>query len=336
MRPESAKGAVDAIRDSDYLRIHASPYPSAVLTAAMLVRGLRELGKLFHVSFRDAFDSPDGGLRLETGDHEPIYRALMELGVELPEFAVAASACGTKVPRTEILEEAVARGTLTLEEGLYFTGEVGNVLESGVNPLISGMAGDSIETSSVLKGLGIDLGITFGELDGYERTRLASFLACRLVEQGASAASIDLMLMGRGTGSAGCVTDLLTVAEAQCHLHAPSRALSGLLGNVSRGEDEEAFGRAVVDAISAGTEGERVRIRRVEKGPALKVAKVMARDLYADFPVVVDGGDTVYCANVEEAILRGLAGVRLERGEGWFAAGGVEAEDVVEAVRDAR
>lgn len=313
MRDSSAREVADAVEESDFLELEVEPCPEAVLSAAALAESVSAVDTGFRFSFVDPFTRSDG-LRVSAGDHSRVYGVTRELGVDVPELSLAASVCTVGGPDSDILEEGLARGGLSVDEGLVLSGELGEALETCVDPLVEELAGDSMEAGSALRDLGVGLGSRAEDLEDYQVARLSSYLVARLVEQGASPASIRLLLMGRVEGRYGDVLDLASIAEALVHSEGASAALSAVLA----GDDVETedFRLEVAEAVGVCSR-EGLRVCEVEKGPALKVAKVLARDLRPGEPVLVDSGDLVYGAGLEPESAAWTGG-------GWFAAESLE------------
>lgn len=329
MRPASAQEAADSIRELGRVRLNAKPWPETVLSAAMLVEALRELGKPFHLTFSRSTGECD--VSVNRGDHPEVYEAAKELGRDLPELALAASVCSATGYSTEVLRDGLSRGSLSREKGPCFSGDLAEELESSVDPFIESTGGDSLETGSLLKDLGIDLDTRVEDLGDYGVSLLVSYLALKLVEQGASPEAVDLLLMGRVRGDFGEVRELATAAEAWCHSEGPSSALSRIISGEDPGKEVGRFRMETIDILGSlgGSEGEKIAVHRVEDGPVRKAAKVAARDLLTA-PALFETPTLVYGAGFDDDSLKDLE--ELCTGEGWFETE-LKSGDLIERVR---
>lgn len=327
MLSPAVQDAADEVREKDRVTVRIYPCPEGILAGTGLAKTLAALQKPFRITF-DTHPDPD--VLVGPDDHRDTYLLCRELGHEYPELALAASIASPLGFDDEVLDDGLGRGTLHVHEGLGLEGDVADALEAGIDPFVEEFAGDSIETGSLLEDLGIGLDAAMRDVPDHRLARLASYLVLSLVQQGARPGSIRLLLSGRIEGELGSPRRLAVAAEGLHHHRGASAAFSALLSG-DHG-DPERFRRETVAAVRSreGVDDQEFRSFRVKKGPGLKAAKILWRDLYPDRPVVVTTDDATYGVGWNEGRARKLLSHAESHvaGSKWFAAEGLDLEEV--------
>lgn len=327
MLSPAVQDTADEVRETDRVTARIYPCPEGILAGTGLAKTLAALQKPFRITFDN---HPDPDVLVGPDDHRDTYLLCRELGHEYPELALAASIASPRGLDAEVLDDGLGRGTLHVHEGLGLEGGVADALETGIDPFVQEVAGDSLETGSLLEDLGIELDAAVDDVPDHRRARLASYLVLRLVQQGAHPDSARLLLSGRIEGELGSPRRLAVAAEALHHDRGPSAALSVLLTG-DRG-DPERFRREAVSAVRnrEPVDDQEFRSFRVKKGPGLKAAKIIWRDLHPDRPVAVTTGDVTYGVGWNEGRARKLLSRADSHvaGSKWFAAEGLDLAEV--------
>ena len=151
-----------------------------------------------------------------------------------------------------LFEEALRRGTLTVERGPAIPDRpLGEALSSSYLPYFAGLAGRPDDAARALHRLGVDPAARWRDLAAPKRQALASFLATHLMRQGAIPEAVETLVedkywiedMGRFAG------DLSDAVNACCRMGAEGLAVALALGDPDAAAPAEVHRQAYTERV---------------------------------------------------------------------------------------